>query len=130
MASVHQETVREHRLETGDDWNSVSAPVRAPGRLAAIRARLLAFAVALLALLPADALARAGGGSHSFSSGGGSFGSRGFGRGGGGFGGGHHFFFFGGGGLGGGGGLILIIILIVVGYLIYRAVQKSRDDRE
>src|SRR5206468_6511013 len=84
--------------------------------------RLVALALTLLALLPADALARAGGGSHSFSSGGS---SRGFG--GGGLGGGHHFIFFGGGGFGGGGGFLVILILLVVGYLIYRAIRNNQN---
>jgi hypothetical protein len=72
--------------------------------------RIVLLAVSLLSLLPADALARAGGGSRGFRgpSGGG-------GRG---FGGGHHFFFFGGGG--GGGLLLLILIVLVVLFLISR----------
>jgi uncharacterized membrane protein len=78
--------------------------------------RVLLLVVSLLTLLPADALARAGGGSHSFRSPS-SGGYRGSGRG---IGGGHHFFFFGGGG-GGGGFLLLIIIGLVVLFLVSRA---------
>jgi hypothetical protein len=70
-----------------------------------MRHRIMLLAFSLLALLPADALARAGGGSHSFSRGpSGRSGGRGFG-------GGHHFFFFGGGG---GGSILLIIIIVVI----------------
>ena len=71
--------------------------------------RIVLLAVSLLSLLPADALARAGGGSRGFR------GPSGGGRG---FGGGHHFFFFGGGG--GGGLLLLILIVLVVLFLISR----------
>jgi hypothetical protein len=84
--------------------------------------RVTALTIWLLMLLPADALARGGSGSHSFRSP--SFGGgRGFGRG---FGGGHHFFFFGGGG---GGGLVLLVIVIVVLLLISRARRGGRRRR-
>jgi uncharacterized membrane protein len=78
--------------------------------------RISLLVASLLVLIPADALARAGGGSHSFSSPSG--GSRGTGRG---FGGGH-FFFFGGGG--GGGFLLLIVIVVVVLFVISRRRQR------
>lgn len=84
--------------------------------------RVLLLAISLLTLLPADALARAGGGSHSFhspSSGG--RGSRGFGRG---FGGGHHHFFFFGGGGGGGFLVLIVIVLVVVLFVIFRARRR------
>jgi uncharacterized membrane protein len=72
-------------------------------------------------LVPGEALARAGGGTHSFRApSGGGFSGRGRG-----FGGGHHFIFFGGGG-GGGGGLLLILILIVVFVLITRSRRGRR----
>lgn len=78
-----------------------------------MRSRIILFVVALLTLLPADALARAGGGSAGFR-------GRSPGSGGGrGFGGGHHFFFFGGGG-GGGGFLLIIMIVLVVLFLLSR----------
>lgn len=83
--------------------------------------RVLLLVASLLTLLPADALARAGGGSHSFRS---PSGSRGSGRG---IGGGHHFFFFGGGG-GGGGFLLLIVIALVVLFLIARA-RRQRSSQ-
>ena len=83
-----------------------------------LRTKILLLAAAFLTLVPADALARAGSGSHSFSGGGRSFGSS-RGRA---YGGGHHFFFFGGGG-GGGGFFLLLIILVVV------AVMMSRGRR-
>lgn len=79
----------------------------------------------LLTLLPADALARAGGGSHGFSghsSGFGGGGSRGRG-----FGGGHHFFFFGGGG--GGSFLLIILIIVVVLFLVSRRRGRGRGRR-
>jgi len=93
-----------------------------------MRRRVLLLAVSLLTLLPSDALARAGGGSRSFSrpgfgggrSGRGFGGNRGFG------GGGHHFFFFGGGG-GGGGGILLIIIL--VGVALFFLSRRARGRR-
>jgi uncharacterized membrane protein len=84
--------------------------------------RVLLLVVSLLTLLPADALARAGGGSHSFRSPS-SGGYRGSGRG---LGGGHHFFFFGGGG-GGGGFLLLIIIALAVLFMISRA-RRQRSS--
>jgi len=74
--------------------------------------------IALMLLLPADAFARAGGGSRSFSRSPG-YGSGGRRRGGGGF------FFFGGGG-GGGGGILLLIIIAVVAFLIFRSVRGRR----
>jgi uncharacterized membrane protein len=79
--------------------------------------RPILLAVLLLSLLPPGALARAGGGTHSFSAPSGR--SRGFGSGFGG--GGHHFFFFGGGGGGGGGVIVLIIIVVIVFILISRS---------
>lgn len=82
--------------------------------------RVLLLVASLLTLLPADALARAGGGSHSFRSP--SYGGRGSGRG---IGGGHHFFFFGGGG--GGGFLLLIVIALAVLFLISRA-RRQRSS--
>lgn len=83
--------------------------------------RALFLAISLLTLLPADALARAGGGSRSFRapSSGGGYGSRGYGRGGGGL------FFFGGGG--GGGFLVLIVIVLVVLFLVSRAGRGRRS---
>jgi hypothetical protein len=79
--------------------------------------RALLLWLTLLAALPADALARAGGGTHSFHSP--SFGgrSRGFGHGIG----GHHFFFFGGGG---GGGFLFILLIVVVLILISRSRRR------
>lgn len=83
--------------------------------------RALFLAISLLTLLPADALARAGGGSRSFRapSSGGGYGSRGYGRGGGGL------FFFGGGG-GGGGFLVFILIMLVVLFLLSRARRERQ----
>jgi uncharacterized membrane protein len=88
--------------------------------------RVLLLVTWLLLLVPADSLARAGGGSSGFRSpsfgGGGA--SRGFGRGyGGGLGGGRGIFFFGGGG---GGLLLLIVIVIVVLFFISRARRARR----
>lgn len=81
--------------------------------------RGLLLCVSLMLLVPGEAFARAGGGTHSFRAprGGGGFSGRGRG-----FGGGHHFIFFGGGG----GGLLLIIILIVVVVLITRGRRGRR----
>ncbi len=77
--------------------------------------------IALLLLLPADAFARAGGGSRSFSR------SPSYGGGSRGRGGGGGFFFFGGsGGGGGGGGILLIIIIAVVAFLIFRSMRGRR----
>ena len=86
-------------------------------RLVAVGTGLLTW----LALVPADALARAGGGSHSF--GGGGFGGGGFGGGsrGRGFGGGRHFFFFGGGG---GGSLLLIIVIVIIVVVLFLAARS------
>lgn len=92
-----------------------------PGSLIVVSGRVLLLAVWLLVSLPGDALARAGGGSHSFRSPS-SGGSHGSGRG---FGGGHHFFFFGGGG--GGGGFLLLIILVVLVVLVLRARRRQRS---
>lgn len=86
-------------------------------RLAALRSRVLLAAISLLMLLPADALARAGGGSRGFRSPSGGGGARGSGRG---FGG--PFFFFGGGG----GLLLLIVVVLVVLFLISRARRQRR----
>lgn len=98
------------------------AALGSAAKLLAMPRRVLALAVSLLSLLPADALARAGGGSHSFGGGGGSRGSgRGFGGGG-----GHHFFFFGGGGGGGGFFLLLIIIALIVAFMIFRSRRQPR----
>ena len=86
----------------------------------AMRHRALFLAISLLTLLPADALARAGGGSRSFRapSSGGGYGSRGYGRGGG-------LFFFGGGG-GGGGFLVFILIMLVALFLLSRARRERQ----
>jgi uncharacterized membrane protein len=84
--------------------------------------RPILLAVLLLSLLPVSALARAGGGTHSFSAPSGR--SRGFGRGFGG--GGHHFFFFGGGGGGGGGTFVLLIIIAVIVFIV---ISRSRGRR-
>jgi len=88
-----------------------------------MRYRALLLVVWVLTLLPADALARAGGGTRSFRSpsfGGGGYRGRGVGH-------GPHFFFFPGGG-GGGGGLLLlvIIIVVVVVFLVIRARRARR----
>jgi uncharacterized membrane protein len=81
-----------------------------------MRSRLLLGVLWLLALPPAEALARGGSGTHSFRAPSGrGFGGRGFG--------GHHFFFFGGGG----GGGFLLTVLIVVAVLIL--VSRSRRSR-
>jgi hypothetical protein len=87
--------------------------------------RVTAITIWLLTLLPAEALARGGSGSHSFRSPSFGGGGRGFGRG---FGGGHHFFFFGGGG-GGGGLLLLLVIVVVVLLLISRGRRGGRRRR-
>jgi uncharacterized membrane protein len=80
-----------------------------------IRSILLS-AVSLLLLAPAEALARAGGGSHGFSSPGRGGGYRGVGHGG-------HFFFFGGGG---GGGLFLLILIIVFVMVLNSRARRPR----
>ncbi|MDQ3850463.1 MAG: hypothetical protein M3296_07610 [Actinomycetota bacterium] len=85
--------------------------------------RVFLLVASLLMLLPADVLARAGGGSHGFSRrapgfGGGGYGSRGRGFG------GHHFFFFGGGG---GGILLIIMIILVVLFLLSRSARARRS---
>ena len=77
---------------------------------------ILLAAVSLMLLAPAEALARAGGGSHGFSSPGRGGGYRGVGHGG-------HFFFFGGGG---GGLLLLIPIFVFVMVLSSRARRPRR----
>jgi hypothetical protein len=82
-----------------------------------VNRRILMLAAFLFCLVPGDALARVGGGSHSFRS------PSGGGGGGRGIGGGHGFFFFGGGG---GGFLLLIFIVIVMLYLI----SRSRGTRQ
>jgi uncharacterized membrane protein len=79
-------------------------------------------ALSLCALLPAEALARAGSGSSSFGRSVGRGGGMGY-RGRGGYG-GPHVFFFGGGG---GGGLLLLLILVVV--LLFAASRISRRRR-
>ena len=96
---------------------------RRASRLAAMTNRVLLLAISLLTVLPADALAKAGGGTRSFRSP--SFGGPGTRGGGRGFH-GPHFFFFPGGGGGGLGFLLLIVIVIVVLFLISRARRSRR----
>ncbi len=91
-----------------------------------MRSRVLFLAISLYTLLPADALARAGGGSRGFRAP-----SYGGGRGGYGYGGrprgGGGFFFFGGNGGGGGGGfLTLILIFFVVMFLFSLSSRRRR----
>jgi len=85
--------------------------------------RALLFTISLLTLLPADALAKAGGGTRSFRSPSlGGPGTRGGGRGLH----GPHFFFFPGGGGGVLGLLLLVVIVLVVLFLISRARRSRR----
>ncbi len=93
-----------------------------------VHRRILLLVVSLLTLLPADALARAGGGSFGFKGRSPSFGGGGFGSRARGFGGGHHFFFFGGGG-GGGGLLLILVIIIVVAVVLFLMSRRGRGRR-
>lgn len=111
--------------QAGGGRRTLASLIRAT--LGAMHRRVLLLAVLLLTLLPADALARAGGGSHSFGGRSPSFGGGGFGSPGRGFGGGHHFFFFGGGG--GGSVLLIIIIIVVVLFLMSRRGGRGRGRR-
>lgn len=89
-----------------------------------VRHRILLLTVSLMTLLPADALARAGGGTRGYSRSpgfGGGGGTRSYGRG---YGGGH-FIFFGGGG-GGGGFLLILLIMFVVLFLLSRGSRGRR----
>jgi hypothetical protein len=100
----------------GGELRNVTVRVANGGYAERMRSRVVLFVVALLTLLPADALARAGGGSAGFR-------GRSPGSGGGrGFGGGHHFFFFGGGG--GGGFLLIIMIFLVVLFVMSRTRRR------